>query len=88
MEELRNAYRRTTIIGIAMIATLATYLVVAVVIQATRESFEGLVEASLIRNVFLFISLVMVFLIQIIRGRVERNPTRKLSFKSWSRLRS
>ena len=75
MEELKNAYRRTAIIGIAMVATLATYIVIVVLIQATRGSFESRVDASLLRNIFLFISLAMVFFIQILRNRMFRPPS-------------
>jgi F0F1-type ATP synthase membrane subunit c/vacuolar-type H+-ATPase subunit K len=75
MEELKNAYRRTAIIGIAMIATLAIYILVVVLIQATRESFESPADASLVRNIFLFISLVTIFLIQIFRSRMFRTPS-------------
>ena len=75
MEELKNAYRRTAIIGIAMIATLATYILIVVLIQATRESFEGLADASMLFNIFLFISLAMIFLIQILRNRMFRPPS-------------
>ncbi len=75
MEELKNAYRRTAIIGIAMIATLATYILIVVLIQATRESFEGPADASLLRNIFLFISLAMIFLIQIFRSRMFLIPS-------------
>jgi F0F1-type ATP synthase membrane subunit c/vacuolar-type H+-ATPase subunit K len=75
MEELKNAYRRTTIIGLAMIMSLVTYILVVAFIQAMRDSSEGLVETSLLRNIFLFVSLAMVFLIQNIRSRLFRIPS-------------
>ena len=75
MEELKNAYRRTAIIGFALIATLATYILIVVLIQATRESFDGLADTALLRNIFLFVALAMIFLIQILRGRMFRTPS-------------
>jgi len=40
-DELRRAYRTTTIIAIAMLTSVAAYVVVAEVIKSTHEPFRG-----------------------------------------------
>jgi F0F1-type ATP synthase membrane subunit c/vacuolar-type H+-ATPase subunit K len=73
MDKLKESYRRTSIIGVAMLSTLFMYLVVAMAIQTTQDPFEGfaaLEDDGLLRNIFLALSLFQVIAIKIIKNRV------------------
>jgi len=74
---LKDAYRRTVVIGAAMMSTLAMYAVVAIAIEATQSPFEGFASlegGSLLRNLFLGLSLLQIVAIKIIRSRALRIP--------------
>ena len=72
MDKLKDAYRRTSIIGVAMLSTLFMYLVVAMAIQTTQDPFGGfaaLEDVGLLRNIFLGLSLLQVIVIKVIKSR-------------------
>jgi F0F1-type ATP synthase membrane subunit c/vacuolar-type H+-ATPase subunit K len=76
-DELKSAYRRTAVIGGAMMSTLVMYAVVAIAIASTRDPFEGFVsleDGGLLRNFFLGLSLLQVVAIKIIHSRALRSP--------------
>jgi F0F1-type ATP synthase membrane subunit c/vacuolar-type H+-ATPase subunit K len=76
-DELQTAYRRTAVIGAAMMSTLVMYAVVGLAIASTQDPFEGFVsleDDGLLRNLFLGLSLFQVVAVQIIRGRALRVP--------------
>ena len=77
-DKLRDAYRRTSIVGMAMLASLFMYLVVAMAIQTTQDPFEGFASfegGELIRNVFLALSLIQIIAIKIIKSRALSIPS-------------
>ncbi|MGH9462466.1 MAG: hypothetical protein ACRD1X_14725 [Vicinamibacteria bacterium] len=72
-----SAYRRTAVIGGAMMSTLLVYTVVALAIASTSDPFEGfasLDDGGLLRNVLLGLSLLQVVTIKIIRDRALQSP--------------
>ena len=74
---LKSAYRRTAVIGGAMMSTLVMYAVVALAIASTSDPFEGFAsfgDGGLLRNVFLGLSLLQVVAIKIIRDRALQSP--------------
>jgi F0F1-type ATP synthase membrane subunit c/vacuolar-type H+-ATPase subunit K len=79
-DELKSAYRRTAVMGGAMMSTLLLYAVVAFAIASANDPFEGLVALEdggllrLLRNLFLGLSLLQVVAIQILRGRALQLP--------------
>jgi F0F1-type ATP synthase membrane subunit c/vacuolar-type H+-ATPase subunit K len=79
-DELKTAYRRTAVIGGAMMSTLFMYAVVVVAISSTRAPFEGFGSIEdggllrMLRNLFLGLSLLQVVAIKIIRGRALQLP--------------
>jgi F0F1-type ATP synthase membrane subunit c/vacuolar-type H+-ATPase subunit K len=72
MDKLKAAYRRASIIGGAMISSVFIYAVIAAVIEAGQESFEGFAPTggALLRNVFLGLSLFQVVFIKLFRSRM------------------
>jgi len=75
-DELKTAYRRTAIIGGAMMSTLLLYAFVAFAIASTNDPFEGFVsleDGGLLRNLFLGLSLLLVVTIHRLRSRTLRS---------------
>ena len=81
---LKEAYRRTAVIGVAMMSTLVMYLVVALVVESTNDPFEGfagLEDGGLLRNLFLGLSLLQIVAIKIIRSRALYTPHQPVPYQ-------
>ncbi len=73
LSSLKEAYRRTAIIGAAMVLSLVGYIAVAVVIRTVASPFRGLapgVDRTLLRNVLLAVAIAGLGLVPLLRGRL------------------
>ena len=71
-DDLNEAYRRTALIGGAMMTTLVMYAVVVLAIQSTRDPFAGFApweDDGSLRHLFLGLSVLQIVAIHIIRKR-------------------
>lgn len=69
-DELKNGYRITVIMGIAMIASVFVYAVVIEILKREYEPFEGFApfpEVEILRAALLAIAIVEFFLIRFIK---------------------